>query len=182
MLLDVDFPTIFANPYRSSDAGELVPIPGMVTDGYNCTLQRQLPGNADEPMFTAATIDRHNSSKLNAAFRYQPMTRLGSLATTRSNVYAVWVTIGFFEVEEANRDRFDELHPVGGGFTLAMQTALFNKVYPDGYQLAKEDGVETGDIRRLRGFYMIDRTLPAGFEPGVDHNVENVIRLRRRIE
>jgi hypothetical protein len=185
-------PTNFVNPFRAPDAGDLVPIPALVRRGFDCTLLRMLPQSgptpSDEPMFSANTKEEHilthryNNATMNAAFRYAPATRVSSFVTTRSNVYAVWVTIGFFEVEEANRSDFDLLHPVTGPFTLPMQTALFKKVYPDGYTLGKEDGVETGDINRLRGFYMIDRTLPAGFEPGVDHNVENVIRLQRRIE
>ena len=35
----------------------------------------------------------------NPYFRYQAIQRLGNLTTTRSNVYAVWITVGYFEVE-----------------------------------------------------------------------------------
>ena len=38
------------------------------------------------------------------------------------------------------------------------------------------------DIRRRRAFYIIDRTIPVGYENGHDYNAENVIRLRRFIE
>ena len=58
----------------------------------------------------------------------------------------------------------------------------YDQVYPEGYQLGQEVGIETGDTRRHRGFYIVDRTLPVGFKPGEDLNVENMIRLRRRIE
>jgi hypothetical protein len=143
------------------------------------------PAKADgDPLFQAETNKEYNDADRSAFFRFQPITRLANLTTTRSNVYAVWVTIGFFEVESA---------PAWSSLTPAQQTAqfgastgvgqaMYNRVYPSGYMLGKEDGVETGNIRRMRSFYIIDRTLPAAFEPGVDHNVENVIRLRRRIE
>jgi len=38
-----------------------------------------------------------------AAFRNEFRTRLGVAATTRSNVYAMWITIGYFEVDELGR-------------------------------------------------------------------------------
>jgi hypothetical protein len=59
---------------------------------------------------------------------------------------------------------------------------MADSAYPEGYMLSKEAGVETGENRRIRGFYIIDRSLPVGYEPGVDHNLEQIIRLRRRIE
>src|SRR5690606_11224347 len=110
---------------------------------------------------------------------YQPMIRLDNLVTTRSHVFAVWITIGFFEVETApSLETFEKRNGVTG----PALTQLYNRVYPDGYMLEREDGSDTGAIRRLKGFYIIDRSLPAGFEPGVDHNLENVVRLRRQIE
>jgi hypothetical protein len=192
-MMNPQIPTFFANPFRSPDAGDLVPLATMRHTGVDCTLLRSMQGTAGgvqtgpkaggDPLFAA--IDGANnaapwrSAMRNAAFRYGPMVRLDNLVTTRSNVYAVWVTIGFFEVEDA---------PAWSSMNAQQQAAfgnslaLYNRVYPDGYQFGKEDGVETGDIRRMRSFYIIDRSLPAAFEPGADHNVENVIRLRRRIE
>jgi hypothetical protein len=194
-------PTIFANPFRSPDAGNLVPLQNMMRAGVECTLQRSDsldPGTISAaPLFAAETSDKPRTedpdnndldevrdSDRNPFFRYQPMMRVDNLVTTRSNVYAVWITIGFFEVEPVPawnnitsntvRDRF--------GGTNAAAEALYNRVYPNGYALGREDGIDTGDVRRVRGFYILDRTMPAAFEPGIDHNVENVIRLRRRIE
>ena len=48
--------------------------------------------------------------------------------------------------------------------------------------LGREVGSDTGDIKRNRGFYIIDRTEEVGFKPGEDLNIEKMIRLRRRIE
>lgn len=183
MLLEATMPTLFANPFRSPDAGDLVPLSNMMHEGVDVTIQRRYLDAAGAPtdraMFAAETNQSAQDSRRNSFHRYQPMTRLGSMITTRSNVYAVWVTIGYFEVEPA---------PPWTGTGAVNQADfnndqnLYNRVYPDGYQFGKEDGVETGDIRRLRGFYILDRTIPAGFEPGADHNAEDVIRLRRRIE
>ena len=41
---------------------------------------------------------------------------------------------------------------------------------------------DTGEVKRHRAFYMIDRTIPVGFEPGENHNVDRAILVRRYIE
>ena len=119
---------------------------------------------------------------------YQPMTRLGNLLTARSNVFAVWVTVGYFEVEPSpswdNADvqaKFGGDGTAGSAATVAAR-ALYDRVYPEGYALAREMGADTGNTRRERGFYIIDRTRPVGFKPGEDLNVEDTILLRRRID
>ncbi len=91
--------------------------------------------------------------------------------------------MGYFEVEKAPRwndplrwsNQNVQAH-FGGDIN------LYNRVYPDGYMLGKELGSDTGDVKRPRGFYIIDRTQQVGFKPGEDLNVEKTIRLRRRIE
>ena len=42
--------------------------------------------------------------------------------------------------------------------------------------------MDTGEIERHRAFYIIDRTLPVGFQRGQDLNVEKAILLKRYIE
>ncbi len=204
LVLDADIPTFFANPFRSPDAGDLVPldVSEMKRDGVQCTMLRQdefSGATPKPPLFAAettvddpatATVDESlfRNSDRNAFFRDQPTMRLANLTTTRSNVYAVWVTIGFFEVEE-----FDDSDPAdqailaryntnAGTLADARVDPLFNTVYPDGYMLGQEAGSETGALERIRQFAIFDRTIPVGFEPGKNHNVERAVRLKRRIE
>jgi hypothetical protein len=220
LLLDPNFPTFFANPFRSSGAADLVPTESMrrLYD-VDCTLLRSndfdqrfqlgavqdnpepdpqplfaatidVPGRSD-PMSTTALPANDPSGPYpvpavnplrNAFFRYQPIIRLNNLTTNRSNVYAIWITIGFFEVQPAPPlEEFVQANDIGS-WNADQQLELYNRVYPEGYQLSREAGSETGDLRRLKGFYMVDRTIPVGFEPGKDHNVERAIRLRRRIQ
>ena len=91
------------------------------------------------------------------------MQRLGNLVTTRSNVYAVWITVGYFEVTPVTT------RPIPHGD-------------PDGYQLGQELGSDTGEIQRHRAFYIFDRTLPVGFQRGQDLNVDKAILVNRYIE
>jgi hypothetical protein len=94
----------------------------------------------------------HYNGELHSYHRYAALNRLGNLITTRSNVFAVWVTVGYFEVD-----------PVSGN-------------------VVQELGLDTGDVERHRGFYVIDRSIPVGYEPGANHNVDRAIVLRRFIE
>jgi len=138
----------------------------------------------EDPLFAGTSNADFNNSDRNSYFRYQPMTRLSSMTTNRSNVYAVWVTVGFFEVEEAPDmlTTFRNLNDPTNAMSNVQLKALYDRVYPGGYQFGIEAGSETGDIRRVREFAMIDRTVPVAFEPGQTHNVDKAIRLRRRIE
>jgi hypothetical protein len=197
LALNPDWPTFFGNPFRAPGSASLVPLQSMIqSDGGDvrdaeCTLFRSEDESAtqvdEEPLFTATTNNNNDCDAFrNAFFHYAPMTRLENLVTTQSNVYAVWITIGFFEVKEADFERFRTIQqslpssPVP--FGNAEIEALYRRVYPDGYEFSREAGLDEGEATRLRGFYIIDRSRPAAFEPGIDNNIENVIRLRRRIE
>jgi hypothetical protein len=46
----------------------------------------------------------------------------------------------------------------------------------------QELGSDTGEITRHRAFYIYDRSVSVGFEPGKDHNFEDGILVRRFIE
>lgn len=190
-------PSVVSNPFRAAGAGNLVPVPNLLRIGTEGTLMRTMgnppfndaspvpegPDPVGVPLMSADTQELYRDAFRNPYFRYQPLSRLTSMATTRSNVYAVWVTIGFFEVEESpSFDDFRGVNDPMGVMTDDEARALYNRVYPDGYQLGQEVGSDTGDFRRLRGFQIVDRTIPVAFEPGENHNVEKAVRIRRRIE
>jgi hypothetical protein len=65
---------------------------------------------------------------------------------------------------------------------VALTPAQRLAIYPDGYTLGRELGVDTGEIERHRAFYIIDRTIPVGFQRGKDLNSEKAILLNRFIE
>ncbi|MEX2137989.1 MAG: hypothetical protein WD894_01920 [Pirellulales bacterium] len=172
-------PTIMANVYRSGAGGDMVPdLPGsgaqrdaLKTEAVHHTLLRRRLVSGARPLFADPSLDPNQSNpqlnvaidaNRNPAFRYRDLARLANLTTTRSNVYAIWITVGYFEV-----------FPNPGGVDAG---------HPDGLQLGSELGSDTGEVRRHRGFYILDRTIPVGFERGFNHNVDRAIVLKRFIE
>jgi hypothetical protein len=124
----------------------------------------------------------------NPYFLYSDLMRMGNLTTTRSNVYAMWVTVGYFEVAPAVPPSRTGSVTDSWMYRLSQQAnqpslqALMHEAYPDGYQLGQELGSDTGKITRHRAFYIIDRSIPVGFQRGQDLNVEKAILLKRNIE
>ena len=114
-------PSYFANPFRSA-GGAAFRLPGSIPNGSgkqeaDVTLMRPSPqllggGNNNPPAFGATAVplfsnflniapaapEPYPAPNRNPYFAYQPMTRVISQLTTRSNVFAIWVTVGYFEV------------------------------------------------------------------------------------
>jgi hypothetical protein len=161
-----DCPTVFPFPFRSSGAGHMVPtlVPDTLTPNreVNATVLRE-GATAGHPLFEATTANLYDDAARNPYFRYEGIQRLANLTTTRSNVYAIWITVGYFEVT-----------PAPAGYN--------TQIYPDGYQLGRELGIDTGEVERHRAFYIFDRSLPVGFQRGEDANVEKAILVNRYIE
>jgi hypothetical protein len=178
--LNHNFPTRFVNPLRSYTSANLMPLASMKpTRAIDATILRsetypgatasnrpllQFDGQlAVRPDQQQALDVNFNDTDQNAYFRYELYKRLSNVITNRSNVYAIWITLGYFEVERVPQ-------PVD---TLA---------YPDGYRLGAELGTETGETKRHRAFYIFDRSVPMGFQRGKDVNLENGVLVSRYIE
>jgi hypothetical protein len=78
------------------------------------------------------------------------MMRLSNLTTSRSNVFAVWTTVGLFAIEP---------HPTR----------------PDQLALGAEYGLEEGKNVHFKSFMIIDRSIPVGYRPGVPLNSNEAI-------
>ncbi len=87
--------------------------------------------------------------------------RLANLTTTRSNVFAVWIVMGLFEVDSNGN--------------------LMNS-FDNSNNASREIGELSGGVKRYRAFYLIDRSIPVGFEYGKNHNAEKVIMLKRMLQ
>jgi hypothetical protein len=109
--------------------------------------------------------------------------RLFDVTTTRSNVFAIWMTVGFFKVEKVEYDL-----PFRQRCPHIDSKDMFDAVYPDGYLLGKEMGLDDGTVKRYRAFYLIDRSVfaasspPFVFERGKQQNTEDVILKQTLLE
>ena len=166
----------FAGVYRNSNEADYVPIitgssaDKLVRHGCDTGLFRRnlgnsqgptLPGLPDPPPFVDSDVpfydwpeqqNQNHISHRNAYSTYDMRQRLGNLVTTRSSVFAIWITVGLFEVNNQGQVTPNEL------------------------------GADTGDVRRHRGFFVLDRSIPVAFEPGKNHNVERAIRVSSFLE
>jgi len=201
-VLPLPLPTEFAAPFRSPQAANLVPPLTMPA----------FTGNEDELVQSSpidTTLLRKNSSgvsfiepNLSSGDSTNPYTalenimRLSDMTTTRSNVFAVWITIGYFEVDQfakanlGNNSPTDDLFkvypsvvshfPDGNGSS--GDKDFFEAVYPDGYVLKTEKGLDNGTVQRHRAFYLIDRSTPVGFRRGNSPNYKDVIVQSKILE
>jgi hypothetical protein len=183
--------SIFANPMRAQDASDLLPginpstglplaaaVPPVEAGLLRSMgpLAMGMPGATANPnpllAYTSAGSGYdYQDTNRNPYFRYQQYQKVGNLLSTQSNCFAMWVTVGYFEVEE-NR--------VTSG-TLAG-TIAFDTAHPDGYSLGAEVGIDSGNVSRHRGFFIIDRSIPVGFNPGSKLNTDDCVLVRRIIE
>ncbi len=130
-----------------------------MVDPVDCGLFRSA-GNDEEPLFDydpAAKLPYNNDDR-SAYFKYDMRQRLGNLVTTRSSVFAIWITVGYFEMD--------------------ADGSLKTKADQTGYEI----GSESGQIQRHRGFFIVDRSIPVAFEPGKNHNVDRAVLVRSIIE
>ncbi|NQU10195.1 hypothetical protein HQ590_05365 [bacterium] len=183
--LNENSPTQFANPFRSYAGRDAVPLSalytGMQQEVNGSMLRSDLISGTCQPLFVhggtglllppppGVPLDLCVHPDRNAYFRYQALQKLGNVITTRSNVYAVWITVGYFEVSEAYN-------------VALLPAAQFQGMFPEGYQLGPELGSDTGEVKRHRAFYVFDRSIPVGFERGRNNNVEEAVLLQRFIE
>jgi hypothetical protein len=147
------------------------PIPSPYADVASSAVQNLLYVGAD-PSFVEFNTQRPPLDKTGGSATYQPTTlpvdywmldekrnsilaKIGGNTTTRSHVFAVWVTVGFFRVEPGTEN---------------LKVPL----------LGAEVGSETGRAKRHRAFFIVDRSQATEYEPeDIDANFD-LDRLRNR--
>lgn len=92
-------------------------------------------------------------------FQTELLQKMSNLTTVRTHQYAVWLTVGLFEV---------------------TKTGDPAKLIPD--TLGREIGASAGSNSRYRSFFIVDRTRATGFNPYNPGDHRELIVYRRRIE
>jgi hypothetical protein len=133
------------------------------TAPFNGVSDPAIPYNAAPPATTTNnqgnTVTLATDARATPAFRIEWLNKVLNLTTVRTHQYAVWVTVGFFEVTQHG-------DPV--------------KLIPD--RLGPEVGVYEGKNVRYRSFFLLDRTKATGFNPADPGDFRDLILYRRRIE
>ncbi len=192
--VNTGFPSLFSNPFRTGDSSDMMPStpatlrhpvaeggllrrdqlmtalppPGMTPSPPPPPYPQSATIDNNQPLFASESVAPSQDAARNPYFRYQPLQKVGNIFSTNSNCYAVWMTIGYFEVE-ANTNTVNA-------------PGVVDPAHPDGLRLAQEVGVDSGEVKRHRAFFIIDRSIPVGYEPGHRHNTDKAILLKRFIE
>lgn len=99
------------------------------------------------------------------AFRYDWLQKVTNLTTVRTHQYAVWITVGFFEVTKQGDPSLGTTNP-----SLSYD------------RLGLELNIQSGKNIRYRSFFIIDRTRAVGFSPQAPGNFRDCIVYRQSIE
>ncbi len=110
---------------------------------------------------TAANPD----NRQHPLWRIEQLHHLMNLTTTRTHQYAVWITIGFFEIK-----RQGDLAMFASNPQLAFDV------------LGPEIGAANGKTTRYRGFYLVDRLQLTGFNPAASSGFRAAVTYRNRIQ
>jgi hypothetical protein len=136
-------------PFRSLATPTITPAVGSQFPsgaGFGDTLLRPSPSDATKFLF-------ENPTSVSGGHPYEKMEVLSKIfnnVTTRSNCFAVWLTVGFFEV-------FDEVDSDGDNVVDPAEDTNSNGVF-DINLLGKEIGKDENRHIRHRMFAIIDRT------------------------
>jgi hypothetical protein len=103
-----------------------------------------------------------------------------NLTTVRTHKYAVWITIGFFEVRR--QGDIGMLAQAAAAYAAGSQ-ALAQQAYLSAFDImGPEVGALNGQSVRYRGFFLVDRLQLTGFDPGNVGAFHSAIVYRKVIQ
>jgi hypothetical protein len=95
-----EYPTRFAGVFKEPAQGQVPPLAHLRRSQTDVTFLRANRNGPVAPLFLRNPATSSFDQARHPHVFYQDMSRLSNLTTTHSNVFAVWVTIGYFEWTE----------------------------------------------------------------------------------
>jgi large repetitive protein len=135
-----------------------VPLPGGASHFLGSSAVAASPG----PPPVAARAD----ARQHPYWRTEHLQRIMNQTTVRTHQYAVWITVGFFEVTKQG--------------DIAMLSSNNPQLAFD--IMGSEVGAVTGNTIRYRGFFLIDRTKITGFNTSNTGSFRAAVVYRRVIQ
>lgn len=165
------------NPARTRLPQSMIGLPAERFYDTWSTLWTPVPaaGPLRVPMFDYRpnAVNANYDPDRNEYFRLQKRQRMANLTTQRSSVFAVRITVGYFELEEV-------AIPIPNDPNVALQDVDFsNGLVEWRTAIGREHGLDRGKVRRDRAFYVVDRSIPVGFFPGENLNVDQAVLIRK---
>jgi hypothetical protein len=120
------------------------------------------------PATTPASTPPLYDTKQHPYFRTEMLQKVMNLTTVRTHQFAVWITVGFFEVKRQ-------------GDLLMLQQTNANPVLAFDL-LGPELGAATGQTTRYRGFFIVDRLKLYGFDDKTPGSFRPAVVYRQMIE
>ena len=111
---------------------------------------------------TPSVID----TKQHPYFRIEMLQRVMNLTTVRTHQYAVWITVGFFEVKRRGNV---------GMIASADPRLAFDILGP-------EIGLNGNKLLRYRGFFLVDRLKLNGFDPTSSGHWQSAVVYRQNLQ
>jgi large repetitive protein len=138
------------------------------TPSYKLGQPNNLVTGTTGPNANSAGPNTNNPGKPDARypyFRYDWLQKVTNLTTVRTHQYAVWITVGFFQVIQQGDPILSDVNP-----SAAMDI------------LGEEIGLLDGRSVRYRAFFIVDRTKAVGFNPQQPGNFRDCVVYRQVIE
>lgn len=130
--------------------------------------------NPGDPMAMPVPIPAVVDHRWHPAYRTEMLSKVMNNTTVRTHQFAVWMTVGFFEVvKEGNPQMADVRY--GPATTTPNVSAAVD-------QLGPELNAAAGKAIRYRSYFIIDRSRATGFNPTDPGDFRDLIQFRRRIE
>jgi hypothetical protein len=123
-------------------------------------------GGNPAPIVPGSATPTNTDDRQHPYWRSEMLQKAMNLTTVRTHQYAVWITIGFFEVR-----RQGDIGMIGQG----LPQLAFDAMGP-------EIGALNGQNVRFRGFFLIDRLQLTGFNPGNIGAFHSAIVYRKVIQ